>query len=110
MTTTAVVFDGITLTSPEPPEEEPDILLTGTRLLSGKVKIQASAAQGYRANFKCHTATLSDITNLQAKIGTAGTLTIDGTAHTKCYISSFRKTEAAAGKWIYEVSFIQDTT
>lgn len=106
----SIVFDGITLSNPAPFEKDWGVQAKDTKLYSGKTYIQASTETRLAAAFKCETETYSDVSNLRAKIGTKATLTIDGSNYTNCAITSFKESEWAAGKYTYEVSFIQQTT
>lgn len=105
-----IIYAGVTLVQPEEPDEDLEIIVTKTRLLSGKNKIQASPETGQNFKFRCHTTDLADITNLISKIGTAGTLSIDGTLYANCYIDSFKKINEGNGNYTYEISFVRDTT
>lgn len=105
-----IIFADLTLPSPEEPQEETEIVITKTRLLSGKTKIQASQEKGFSVSFICHTQDPADLSNITSKIGLAGTLEIDGTQYTNCYIESFKKIWEGNSQWTYEISFARDTT
>lgn len=106
----SVVFDTITLPNPSPFDVEWPVLINESVLLNGKRSVQASAESAIRVTFKCFPATASDVSTMKGKIGTSGTLTIDGTSYTKCYISTFSYYETMPGQYTYTVGFIQDTT
>lgn len=100
----------VTLQSPEIFEKDAGVITNVTVLLSGKRSVQASAETGLNLTFKCYTTTYTNISSLRALIGSAGTLNIDGTDYTNCYISKFCEIEWHPGKWDYTVSFVRDTT
>lgn len=104
-----ITFDGLELKNPEPLEKEPDIALTKTRLYTGKIKIQASPEYGTKYIFKCRTDDDSDISALYAKIGYPGTLSIDGTQYTNCYIETLKEKELAKNSWQYDITIVRDT-
>lgn len=105
-----VTFDGVELKNPMPFTINPQVLLNDTILLSGKHSIQGSTETAITCTITGYTATESDITNLQAKIGTEGSLVVDITTYTKCSISTFSSKLWAKGEWTYTVGFRQDTT
>lgn len=106
----SVVFSTITLTDPSPFDIGWTILINEVILMSGKHSIQASSATALNVSFKCQTTSATELSNLKNKIGSSGTLTIDGTSYTKCYISNFIYNEVLPGVYDYTISFIQDTT
>ena len=105
-----ITFTGVELKNPEPFDIDPQVQIADTILLSGKHSMQSSSETALSATIKCHTETISDVTNLRAKIGTEGSLIIDGTTYTKCHISSWKDILWAKGKWEYTVGFKQETT
>lgn len=105
-----IYFADVLLKNAEEPQEETGVVISTTRLLSGKTKIQASTATDKKFSFICHTDDQADIDNIISKIGTAGTLEIDETQYTNCYIDSFKKTWEGNGNYTYEISFVRDTT
>ena len=105
----AVTFDSVTLTNPEPYEFDWDVRTNETVLLSGKRKIQSTSEIGLHIGFVCHTDTLSDVTNLRAKIGTKASLVTGSDTYTNCYISLFKQTELLPGVYEYTVEFRRET-
>lgn len=105
-----VVFDSVTLPNPSPFDVEVSVLINESVLLTGKRSVQASTATAIRVTFKCFPASASDVSTMKGKIGTSGTLSIDGTLYAKCYISTFSYYETMPGQYTYTVGFIQDTT
>jgi hypothetical protein len=105
-----VIFDGVELRQPELFEEDIAVETSETRLLSGKISAQISAETGLAVTFNCNTKTLADITNLQAKIGTFGTLQIDSASYTNCYITTFKKKKTTTEDYEYTVGFKRKTT
>lgn len=108
----SITFDSVTLSNPSPVAEERDILINSVRLISGKKSIQASSVTAINVTFTCRTTSYSEITTLEGKIGTSGSLVIGTVTYTKCYISGFNYSEVdgVPNVWDYTVSFIQDTT
>lgn len=106
----AILYADVLLVNPEEPDEETEIITTVTRLLSGKFKVQASPDPGQVFNFVCHTQDPADITALYTKIGTAGTLAVDGVQYTNCYIQHLKKINEGNGNYTYEISLVRDTT
>lgn len=105
-----IYFADVLLKNAEEPQEETAVVLSTTRLLSGKTKVQASAESDKKFSFVCHTTDPADIDNLISKIGTAGTLKIDSLQYTNCYIESFKKTWEPNNNWTYEITLVRDTT
>ena len=105
-----VTFDSITLQNPEPFEIDRQVLINDTVLLSGKHSIQDSTETAISCTIRCSTETASHVSDMRAKIGTEGSLVVDGTTYTKCHISSFSSSEWAKDKYEYTVGFKQDTT
>ena len=105
-----VTFDGVELKNPEPFDMGRQVIINDTVLLSGKHSIQDTTETAIEVTIKCHSDTIGDVTNLRAKIGTEGSLVVDGTTYTKCHISSWSDIEWAKDKWEYSASFKQDTT
>ncbi|MBC2746258.1 MAG: hypothetical protein HF975_04480 [ANME-2 cluster archaeon] len=105
-----ITFDGVELKHPEPFEIDPQVIVNETVLLSGKRSLQSSSETAVSVTIKCHTDTISDVTNLRAKIGTEGSLVVDSTTYTKCHISAWSEVLWSKGKWEYTVGFKQDTT
>jgi len=99
-----------TLSNPEPFDLNAGVITNVTVLASGKRSVQTSTETAIAPTFRCLTDTYTDISGLRALIGSSGTLSIDGTNYTKCYISSFVEKEWFPGTWEYTVSFAQDTT
>ena len=106
----SVVFGSTTLTDPSPFDIGWPILINEVILMSGKHSIQASSATALNVSFKCQTTSATELSTLKGLIGSSGTLTIDGTSYTKCYISNFTYNEVLPGVYDYTISFIQDTT
>ena len=105
-----ITFDGITLQNPEPFEIDRQPILNDTVLLSGKHSIQGSSETAISCTIRCSTETASHVSDLRAKIGTEGSLVVDGTTYTKCHISSWSESEWAKSKYEYVAGFKQDTT
>ena len=105
-----ITFDGVELKNPEPFDIDRQVLINDTILLSGKHSIQGSSETAIETKIKCHTASISDVTNLRAKIGTEGSLVVDGTTYTKCHISSWGEMEWGNDQWEYTIGIKQDTT
>lgn len=105
-----VTFDSVELKNPEPFDIDRQVLISDTVLLSGKHSIQSTTETAIEATIKCHSDTIGDVTSLRAKIGTEGSLVVDGTTYTKCHISSWSNIEWASNQWEYSVGFKQDTT
>lgn len=104
-----ISFSGITLTDASTYEDDAGIVLKETTLLSGKNHVSASSETVFRPSFTCLTEDYSEITSLRALIGSSGTLLIDSTSYTYCYIKSFKSKQYAPNKWQYEISFTQHT-
>src|SRR5574343_207417 len=108
----SITFDSVSLSNPSPVSQDRDILINHAILISGKRSIQASAQTAINITFTCRTTSFSEITTLEGKIGTSGSLVVGTTTYTKCYISGFRYNEVdgVPDTWDYTISFIQDTT
>ena len=105
-----ITFDSVELMNPAPFEIDRQVIINDTVLLSGKHSIQSTDETAISLTLKCQTDTLSDVTNLRAKIGTEASLVIDGTTYTKCHISSWSETEWTPGKYEYNLGIKQDTS
>jgi len=105
-----ITYNSITLTDASTFEDDPGIILTKTRLYSGKQYVNSSTETIFEPSFVCWTETYSEITSIRALIGSPYTLVIDSTSYTKMYIEKFKSKQYAPGKWRYEISFTQDTT
>lgn len=104
-----VTFGGTTLSNASTYEDDAGVICNVTRLLSGKVKVQASSETSFNPTFRCLTESSSEVSTVKGKIGTSSTLIIDSTSYTNCYIKSFKSKQYAPGKYSYEVSFVRDT-
>lgn len=106
-----ITFDGVALVRPSFPVFDRAPLTNTVTLVSGKRSVQTSAELGFSVSFTCVTDTLTDISNLRAKIGSPYTLVIDGTSYTNCYLQApWRETKLDDTYWQYSVSFVRDTT
>lgn len=105
----SVTFDSVALTQPEQFEEDHSPETEETTLHDGRKVVDINTNAGIRVTFTCNTAQLSDITALRAKIGTLGTLVIDGTSYTSCYIAGFRTKKISTTYYEYTVEFKQQT-
>lgn len=105
-----ITFDSIVLRNPEPFKIDRQPIVNDAVLLSGKHSLQSTSETAISCTISCHTETASHVSDLRAKIGTEGSLVIDGTTYTKCRISSWSESEWAKDKYEYSVGFKQDTT
>lgn len=103
-----VTFDGVTLAEPEV-KPSPKPVLNKTRLVSGKIKLTPSSELETSWQVSC-ICTISQRTALLAKIGTIGSLVIDGTTHTKCGIKSWKEKEINPSTIEVTITLEQDTT
>jgi hypothetical protein len=107
----SVTFDGVALVRPSFPQFDREPLTTVTVLASGKRSVSGSDELGFEVTFTCYTDSLSDISNLRAKIGSPYTLVIDSTSYTNCYIKApWKERKLDNNNWQYTVSFVRDTT
>ncbi len=105
-----ITFDGVELRNPAPFSIAPVVLCNETTLLSGKTAVQTTTETGLRVRLECVTQEYTDVSNLLAKIGTKGTLIIDGNSYTNCVIKSWDRLEQRPiGTWWYSVTFTRDT-
>lgn len=105
----SVSFGGQELGNASVWEDDAGIICNATRLLSGKIYIQASAETSFTPSFSCLTEDASEITALRGKIGTGATLTINDDSYSNCYIKTFKSKEFAPGKYQYSISFVRHT-
>ena len=109
---TTVTFDDAAVSVIREDEISVSWTLTDTTLLSGKTAIQASSETKFDRTFQCYTENYSEISALLGKIGRAGTLVIDGTTYTNCYIAppfSYKEVIKGSGKYTYTISFKRHT-
>lgn len=113
------------------------ITITFSTVALPSAKLETSKPDGaddYEATFSCHTKDYADITALQAltpskltaqrlrngktritvKGGTKATLTINGTAHTNCYIAEISGIKEAPNAlpfdaYVFSIRFVQET-
>lgn len=105
----SISYDGQTLSNASVFDDDAGVLCIATKLLSGKVSVQASSETGFTPSFRCHTTDASEISTLKGKIGSSATLVIDSTSYTNCYIQKFKSSEHAPGKYQYEIEFVRST-
>lgn len=107
-----VTFAGLPVSVIQEDEIAVSWSLNETTLLSGKTYIQANAEQKFNRSFQCYTESYSEISSLLGKIGSAGTLIIDGTSYTNCYIAppfGYKEIIKGSGKYTYSISFKRHT-
>lgn len=88
-----------------------DLLVKETVLLSGDLAVDASTHYHFRPAFTViDTSTVRD--GLLALIGSSGTLVINGTSYSNCYIKSFGRAEVLPrSSYIrWPISFVRETT
>jgi hypothetical protein len=106
---TTLTFQGVTIQVYQASDFAYDIQKKAERLYSGEVYTSISDVTSFfPRTFQCHTDLWSEITAVAALIGTYGTLIIDGTSYTNCYISSFGNIKNlidGTGKYSYSISF-----
>jgi hypothetical protein len=106
-------FDGTPFSPIKVHENEVEFEINETTLLSGKNSIQVNSEQKFARTYECFTEDYSEISNLLAKIGTAGTLAVDSNSYDNCYIStpfSYKEVIMGSGKYTYTITFKRDTT
>jgi hypothetical protein len=107
----SITFDGVPLVRPSFPSFDRSPITDVKVLISGKRSVQTSSELGFAVSFVCVTDTLTDISDLRAKIGAPYTLVIDGVNYTNCYIQSpWKEEKIDNNNWKYTVSFVRDTT
>ena len=106
----SVTFDGVALVNPEEYDLVTNIKVNEVTLLSGKNSVQTSSETYITVSFRCLTQTYSDVTNLQAKIGSKATLIMDEGTYNNCVITAFSAIEIYPDVWEYNVSFTRDTS
>lgn len=101
-------FDGVTLEEPDV-KRQPKPLLNKTRLVSGKIKLTPSTVveTSWQVSCICSNA---QYTTLLAKVGTIGSLVIDGTTYTNCGIKSWKEKEINPSTVELTMVFEQDTS
>ena len=104
----SVMFDGVTLDEPDV-KRQPKPLLNKTRLVSGKVKLTPSTELETSWQITC-ICTNAQYTTLLAKVGTIGSLVIDGTTFTTCGIKSWKEKEINPNTVEVTMVFEQDTS
>lgn len=107
-----VTFDSLPVSVIQEEEISTTWSLNETTLLSGKTYIQANSETKFGRSFQCYTESYSEISSLLGKIGSAGTLIIDGTSYTNCYISppfGYKEVIQGSGKYTYSIAFKRHT-
>ena len=107
----SVTFNS-TVTLANASREDSGVAIRATEhiLIDGKSKVQAATETGRRWRFNCITQDFSDITDLIALVGTAYTLSVEGTDYTNCYlIGEIRYRTVVPGTWTYSAEFVRDT-
>jgi hypothetical protein len=106
---TTLTFSSVTIQVYQASDFAYDIQAKSSRLYSGQIYTSISDVTSFfPRTFLCHTDLWSEITALTALIGTYGTLVIDGTSYTNCYISGFSSVHNlidGTGKYTYSISF-----
>ena len=105
-----VTFDGVEIKNASKISRIYPTLTTDTVVLSGKHSVQSNTNYGYSARFAGF-GSLSDVTDLLAKVGTKATLVVNGVSFTNCYISGgVQVDESDNPSWYtYTVEFVQET-
>lgn len=103
-----VTFDGVTLNEPKvQPQRDP--LLNENLLVSGETKLTTSSIVKTSWQISC-ICTYAELTALIAKMGTSGSLVINGTTYTKCSIAKCKEKELNPNYTKVTLTFKQDTT
>lgn len=107
----SVLFSTVTLANASRQDVGVAIRATEHILIDGKSKVISAAETGRKWRFNCITQVFSNITDLVALVGTAYTLTVEGTDYTNCYlIGEIRYREVVPGTWTYSAEFVRDTS
>ena len=105
-----VTFDSVEIPNASKISEEFPTLTKETTLLSGKISVQSSTEHGYGATFKGF-GTEAQADALLEKIGTKGSLIVNGATHGNCVIKGVpEKEESDNPAWFFiTLNFVQDT-
>lgn len=107
-----VTIGGVVLPIPQMESVEYPVLINEARLYpSGKISIQASTEYGKGYQFQC-VGTSTQITDLLGKVGTAGTLVINGSSYSNFFIKSFGPVtkNTMTNYYSFHISLVQDTS
>lgn len=106
-----VTFDGSTVSAYQAKDVSYTIERVENTLMTGLRHVRLSnIAPTFPRAFDCYTASYSEISTLAAKIGSFGTLVIDGTSFSDCYISQLSNIKEliyGSGKYTYSITFGQ---
>jgi hypothetical protein len=105
-----VTFDSLEIPNPSKIDEEYPVVCNEEILESCKRSVQSSTEYGYHATFTA-LGTYAEALAFLAKIGTKGTLSVNGTEHTNCCISAplgIKETDNP-GEFFFRLSFVRET-
>ena len=107
-----VTFAGVTLKNWQTPKKTLSRDVKETELLSDKTHVsRSSKVVQFPKIFQCYSETDNEQATVEALINeTYGTLTIDGTNYTYCYvyqISDIWEVREGSGVWTYSIEFRQ---